>query len=140
MSQSGFQEQYRRFFYSDIQAFVWRTTLGWMVTASVLAFLLLCSLTLLFLPEGQIALVIFATPLALLLLAHLIKGPSCVFEIVTPLTRHRIPALDRLKAAKKFMERITPKILESQAGFNVPVQVSAATEPTPSTSTEPSVE
>lgn len=115
VSTTGYHEDYRRFFYSDIQAFVWRRNHGGTIASLLTAVPLIASIALLTQPDSEVAFAIVATPFAIALLLQLIAGPTCTFEIVTALQSHRVPAVRRLKTARRLMAQITPKILETQA-------------------------
>lgn len=115
VSTTGYHEDYRRFFYSDIQALVWRKTYGGTLASALTAVPLIASFGLLTQPDSAVPFAIVATPFAIALVLQLIAGPTCTFEVVTALQAHRLPAVRRLKTARKLMAQITPKIMGVQA-------------------------
>ena len=113
----GFYESYRRFFLNDIQAIlVCRTHTGKMWNT-------IWALGLLFF--GSIAAVVpdpiargillgLATPFALGLVINLILGPTCACHIRTAVQTERVPALSRVRAARRFIARVEPLIITTQ--------------------------
>ena len=123
----GFYESYRRFFLNDIQAIlVCRTHTGKMWNT-------IWALGLLFF--GSIAAVVpdpiargillgLATPFALGLIINLILGPTCACHIRTAVQTERVPALSRLRAARRLIARLEPLITATQG--DLPAEEAAA--------------
>lgn len=117
-------ETYRRFFFSDIQAvLVRRTHTGkiWnAVWGSGTAFFLIIALML----NGSAALVVagMAAPFALALLINLMLGPTCACHIRTAVQMERLGALNRIRAARKFIARVEPLIMAAQPEPPAPVR------------------
>jgi hypothetical protein len=116
----GFVESYRRFFLNDIQAIVvYRTHTGkiWAVV---------WGLGLLFFgtiaaavddPVGQGILLGLAAPFAIGLILNLLLGPTCTCHIRTAVQTERVPAVSRLRTARKFIARLEPLITTAQGAL-----------------------
>lgn len=139
VSTTGYHEDYRRFFYSDIQALVWRKTHGGTLASFLTAVPLIASFALLTQPDSVVPFALIATPFAIALVLQWIAGPTCAFEIITALQAHRLPAVRRLKTARKLMARITPKIMEVQA-IQTPESPASATSGNPPVAPEAGTE
>ena len=124
----GFHERYRRFYFRDIQLFAIRgtsrrATINWILAGALLLFLLLTVGS--FRSGGRflevitlIADVIVATPL----LINNILGPSCDVYIRTAVQEVRVPALGRLRSARKTLDVIRP-LIESAQGTMTSVEM-----------------
>lgn len=113
---SGYTEDYKRFYYRDIQAVVTRKTGRGVVWSTVLGlfavfFAALSSTT------GKDAAVVFwviAGSFFALLLANILRGPTCITHLQTAVSREELPSLDRLRKANKVIERLRPLIEAAQ--------------------------
>ena len=128
---SGFSENYRRFYYRDIQAIVVRKTDSG-GTASVILGILVGLTSLIWLspilnPDSRnVGFVLFCAIanglFALPLIINILLGPTCHCYIKTAVQIDRLYAVGRLRTAQKFLDRTRPRIAEAQS-------VPAATEP-----------
>jgi hypothetical protein len=111
-----FFENYRRFFFNDIQGVVVRRTdLGKMWNGIWASFALLFGLlSLAFESAGMIVMLSLAAPFAIALLVNMLLGPTCTFHIRTAVQTERIPAVSRIATATKFIARIEPFIAAAQ--------------------------
>ncbi len=119
----GFHERYRRFYFRDIQLVAIRgtsrrATLNWILAGSLLLFLLLTIAS--FRSGGRflevitlIADVFIATPLVI----NNILGPSCDVYVRTAVQEVRVPALGRLRSARKTLNLIRPLIETAQGAM-----------------------
>lgn len=113
---SGYAEQYRRFYYADIQAILIRKTdLGrtWNFVWSVLALVS----GLLALGVGFAAAIVFASVSAasvLSLLINLARGPTCQAHLRTAVHLEEMPSVNRLPIARKVLAAVKPRIEEAQ--------------------------
>ncbi|NJK91950.1 MAG: hypothetical protein HC904_09045 [Blastochloris sp.] len=130
-----FMEEYRRFFFRDIQAIQVSITqrhalistiflIGFLVSSLILALLLL------FAPAESLPFTIFSLILCLLfllgLLIHHLKGKTCRVTLTTAVQTLSIPSLSRLSQAEYFLKNILPKIEEHQQQLSsLPPLVSA---------------
>lgn len=128
-SQGGYSEDYKRFYYRDIQALIIRkTTVGRtanLVLASFAALFILAGL-----PDMDIAWRVFwfimsATMLTFLLI-NWVRGPTCVCHLRTAVQTEVLPSLNRLRTARKALRLLKPRIEEAQgqlAPEEIPGQV-----------------
>lgn len=113
-------EEYRRFPYKDIQTVLLRKTSSWRNTALVLL------LPILFLGGGLVVSIrrgypelawfwgILVGVLLLVLLVHLLRGPTCACRIQVPLGTADLSSLHRRRTARKALQRLRQKIVEQQ--------------------------
>ena len=101
---TGYTEEYKRFYYADIQAIVTRKT----GRGAAWNFFPPCSLFLFALVAvtrtGTAAGVVFwiLAGLSLLILAvNLLRGPTCICHLQTAVSREELPSLSRERTAKK---------------------------------------
>lgn len=121
-----YSEDYKRFYYRDIQAIVIRKTAVGKITSMVLAGL---SIPLLFAgvisSDGwQIFWFIVSGTLLLSLLIHSLYGPTCVTHLRTAVQTEDLPSLRRLWRARKVLARLRPLIVAAQGELN-PVEIPA---------------
>ena len=117
----GYVENYRRFFFNDIQGIVvQRTQMGKVWTAVWSVPLVFFALLAIFIDEtpGRIAFAIFAAPFALGLIVNLALGSTCACYIRTAVQTERIPAVSRIRSAEKFIAQIEPHIVGLQGDFS----------------------
>jgi len=116
----GFQERYRRFYFRDIQSIAIRgtnrrSTLNWILSGALLLFLLLTisafSSTSRFL---EVITIIADVSIAIPLLVNNILGTACDVYIRTAVQESRLPALGRIRRARKILDRIRPFIASAQ--------------------------
>jgi hypothetical protein len=109
----GYVENYRRFFFNDIQGIVVRRTqIGkvWIAVWSVpLIFFLLLTV---FINESpaRIIFAILAAPFALGVILNFALGPTCACYIRTAVQTERIPAVSRVRSAERFIKLIESHI------------------------------
>lgn len=113
-------EEYRRFPYRDIQAIILRKTASGRNTALALL------LPILLMAGGLVVSIrrdypefawfwgILIALLLLVLLIHLVRGPTCACRIQVPLGIADLPSLHRRRTARKALQRLKAKIVEQQ--------------------------
>jgi hypothetical protein len=110
-----FSEEYKRYYFKDIQAIVIRQTSAAGVLSRSLTLLAMAGLAaILYARRDSLWVTI---PAALLLLGFSIlklRGPKCVCHVITAVSMDRIPALYRLKTAEKTLRIVQPLIEEAQ--------------------------
>jgi hypothetical protein len=119
---TSWTESYRRFYYSDILALVVRNTVAFLIWSLVLGFLtalfvLFCVMT--SDTGGRITLGIIAAVFGVIMLIHLIKGPTCRVAVQTRLGREDLPSLRRVSTARKVIALLKPRIQAAQGELNV---------------------
>jgi hypothetical protein len=103
----SFSEDYRRFYFADIQAIITRKTRGGAVWSIVLAFMIACSLAAaLFLEKESIRIFSWSLSGAFLaiLLINILRGPSCICHILTAVQEDQLPSLHRLRLALRVID------------------------------------
>ncbi len=121
----AYSEDYKRFYFRDIQAVTMRKTATGkiinIILATVALFPLLGAFSVFFVSPRDIGLAIFWASIASFFLIFVLInsgfGPTCVCEIRTAVQTEEIPSLRRLWRARKVLRRIRPLILEAQGPF-----------------------
>jgi hypothetical protein len=109
-------EDYKRFYFNDIQAIITRKTIIGNVQNIVLGFLLLVFTLPAILNDGGWSAfwAAFAGVLLILLLINLHRGPTCETKLLTAVQTEKLHSLDRLKNAFKVMDRLRSHIQSVQ--------------------------
>ncbi len=124
----GFSEDYKRFYFSDIQAIVTRKTRHWAVGSAVIALCSMCYLGILLLPRNHQVGIFWWLLFGLFLiwpLVNLLKGPTCVCHIVTAVQEELLPSINRLRVADKVLP-ILESVIEHAQGRVSPEEMAAA--------------
>jgi hypothetical protein len=116
VTSSGYSEEYRRFFFSDVQALFirktrWGAGLNWMFGGFAV---LLSAMSFAVSNEGKIFLWILASLCVVAAGINAVLGPTCTVNIQTAIARHPLEPLQRLRAARKVIARILPVISAAQ--------------------------
>ena len=123
-----FRENYKRFFYSDIQSVILQRTDSHMLWSCVWgALALICGLIAFLVPGTPYA---SATLAALFLLAlgiNLARGASCTVYLQTAAQVQRISSLNRVRTAQKTMARIKERVETIQGPWEKQNRPSAQT-------------
>jgi hypothetical protein len=113
----GFAEDYRRFYFRDIQAFTVRQTNTWLGLGAGLGIpALLLALWALAVENvaGQVWLWIMAGTCGLFSLWNLLRGPTCVCHLRTAVQTEQLPSLNRLWTARRVLSRVRAAITAEQ--------------------------
>ena len=116
-STGGYSEQYRRFYFRDIQAFSLHKTKEWfavnlilgVVTGLFLLWALIVENT-----GGKITLGIISATLGIFLLVNVLRGSTCNCQIKTAVHLEELPSLRRRRNAEKVLARLRPLIEAAQ--------------------------
>jgi len=112
---NGYTEDYKRFYYSDIQAITVRKTIRFMVWNIVLLVFLISAGIAAYIYEFMApALYTTAFFSFLFLVINLSMGQTCVCELYTQVSTEELNSLKRLRTAKKVIKIITPLIEKKQ--------------------------
>jgi len=127
---TGYTEDYRRFYYKDIQAVTIRKTkrfLIWSLILPLLAFICANSGY----DDGpfRYAYWIAAAVFFLLFLIHVSLGPTCICRLHTHVSMEEIYSWRRVRTARKAIAIITP-LIEANQGTSSPTAESPAAVPT----------
>lgn len=110
---NGFSEDYKRFYFSDIQTIITRRTTRGTTWSIVLALILACSLTGAVFLEGESARIfflVFSGTIPVLLFINILRGPTCNCHITTAVQEDQLPSLNRLRMARKVIGTLRPAI------------------------------
>lgn len=121
VERTGYSENYKRFFFRDIQALTIRRTKTRLWANFILAILLVLSGLIVWAASDEwgesgllitagIAFVLFGIPLLL----NNLFGPTCACEIRTAVQKESLPSLCRVSKTRKVMNRIRPLIAAAQ--------------------------
>lgn len=114
---TGYTETYKRFYFRDIQAIIIRKTEAWKILGLVFSALAgLFGLIAIFGGDPIVAW-IFGSMAAVFLLAlilDLVAGPTCVSYLRTAVQTEELISLNRLRRARKTLERLRPSIAGAQ--------------------------
>ena len=114
---SGYTEDYKRFFFRDIQAITLRKTGGMRTRAAIYGFLAgVCALLALVIQDlgATVIMSIIGVPCAILLVANLALGPMSVCQIHTAVQSEELPSMNRLRRARGVLDRVRPLIEAAQ--------------------------
>ncbi|MGA2109051.1 MAG: hypothetical protein ABSH25_15575 [Syntrophorhabdales bacterium] len=130
----GLSEDYKRFYFTDIQAIVTRKTSRWIVEAAIVLLVAAgmtgCSLLLLSRPLGgfwmglSIILIIY-------LVYHLARGPTCACHIVTAVQEDLLPTVNRLRISRKVVPLLRSAVERVQGTVNAEEMAAAPVEDGP---------
>jgi len=120
VSRTGYTENYKRFYFRDIQAILIRKTAAAfagniVLTILALAFILWAVEVSEAIARGALSFLggLFIS----LLLLSLWRGATCVTHIKTAVQTEQLAAWNRMRAARKGMAMIRPRLLEAQGEF-----------------------
>ena len=125
---TGYRENYKRFYFRDIQALIVRKTSRWKITVAVWGAVSglfgLFAFSAASASEPVLAYILGSVAGLFLLgmAVDWVQGPSCVCQLRTAVQVEELPALDRLPWARKVLARLRPLIAEAQGQFT-PEQV-----------------
>ena len=111
-----FVEEYKRFYFRDIQSLMVHQSKSWIVATIVFA-VLAAGLIFLSVAFGDLVRLIagiIALIMILILVVNLIRGPGCVCHIQTAVQKQRLRSIFRVKKAQQIMDSLKPIILRSQ--------------------------
>jgi hypothetical protein len=125
-------EEYRRFYFRDIEAFIIRRTASRQIWNWVLLVLILITagpFVLAWRSEGSGGFLITAISVGafwgIFLLVNTLRGPTCRTHIRTAVQTEELPSLGRLPVARKVLARLQPLIVAAQ-GAATPEEMSGA--------------
>jgi hypothetical protein len=113
-------EEYKRFYFNDIQAVVTRKTAVGTIQNIVMGLLVLIfTLPAIFFDGGwSLFYTVVAAAMLLLLAIGLFKGPTCKTILMTAVQTEKLHTLHRLKTTSKVMDRLRVHIHQTQGRLN----------------------
>lgn len=127
---TGYTESYKRFYFRDIQAITIRKTrsgkLGSLICGLMAGLLALLAVAAFRSGNNVLAytLGICGSVALAALLVSLAAGPTCACELRTAVQTEQLPSLNRLRRARKVLNRLRPLIAEAQ-GRLAPEEIAA---------------
>ncbi len=111
-----FTEEYKRFYFRDIQSLIVHKSKSWLVWNFVLLSLAFVSALIAVAIDGieRFAPGIIAILLVSLVLISFIRGPGCVCYIQTAVQQQKLRSISRINKAQKIMDSLKPVIHGSQ--------------------------
>jgi hypothetical protein len=122
---NGFSEDYKRFYFSDIQAIITRRTRRGATWSIVLGLMIACSMMgALFLEKepARIFFWAFSGTFLVLLFINILRGPTCICHIMTAVQEDQLPSLNRLRVARKVIGKLR-RAIERVQGTLSPEEV-----------------
>jgi hypothetical protein len=115
---NGFSEDYKRFFFQDIQAVVLHKSITGKILNIILIIIsclsLMGALQMGFNSDG-IVLSAISGCLIIITLFHLISGPTCVTQLQTATGTTWLRSVNRLRKAERLLQTIRPLVEQAQA-------------------------
>ncbi len=113
---TGFSEEYKRFYFRDIQAIVARRTDLREILSAIVAFAtVVFGVMAVFTDSGWRGFFIVLSAISVVaLLANWLRGPTCVCHIRTAVQTEELSPLKRFRATRRFIERLRPNIEKAQ--------------------------
>jgi len=116
---TGYSEDYKRFYYRDIQAVITRKThsgnIWTLVFGIVTSIFVLRTVTV-----SGVAAIVFGSAGGFFLVCLLInwaRGPTCVCHLRTAVQLERLPSLNRLRTARKAIQKIKAELAGAQGAI-----------------------
>jgi hypothetical protein len=112
-----FQEDYKRYYFRDIQAVIIRATSRAMVLNIFLALFLSAMAAMWALSDtvGETVAGIFGIPALIFLTVNSLRGPSCVTYLQTAVHVEEVPSLNRLRRARRVLADLR-RLIETEQG------------------------
>jgi len=130
---TGYSEEYKRFYYRDLQAIVFRKTDSWRfwnlflgIVSALVVFVALMSSS----GDALGGWIGLAACLFVLFLINLLRGPTCACHVRTAVQAERLPTLKRLRIARKVVAQLKP-LIEAAQGPLAPEQLRPMSPPAP---------
>jgi hypothetical protein len=115
----GCAEEYKRFYFNDIQAVVIVRTAKYTLWAILLPVLALFLVGFMFSAENSTFLEWLLGIVVVAWLIHLAMGPTCKCWLQTGINKERLLMYGRVFAANRFWKRIEPDLSAAQGGFSL---------------------
>ena len=113
---TGYSEDYKRFYFRDIQAIITRKTEFGKIVNAGLVFLSMVFLAPALAATGALQLILGICA-AISILAFLLnwwRGPTCVCHIRTAVQTEKLPSLNRLRTVRKVLGILRPMVEQAQ--------------------------
>src|SRR5436190_8580724 len=129
---TGYTEEYRRFYFADIQAmFIRKTRDGAFINCMLGAIALVFIVLGIVLSEALLICLPFAGMCLVVAGINTVLSPTCSVEVQTAVATHPLPPLRRLRNSRRIIARLTSIITAAQ-GETTPEQLATITTAPPS--------
>ncbi|VGO14333.1 hypothetical protein PDESU_02892 [Pontiella desulfatans] len=125
----GCAEEYKRFYFTDIQSIVIMRTPVYLLWALLLPVLLLFMVGFMFSVEKAGFLVGLSCATLVIWFIHMLKGPTCKCWLQTGINRERLHMFNRVSAANRFWKRVEPLLRAAQGEFSLEEMEAEGTRP-----------
>ncbi|MDF7800629.1 hypothetical protein P4C99_14220 [Pontiellaceae bacterium B1224] len=116
----GCVEEYKRFYFNDIQAFIVVRSANYLVWAILLPLISACIFALgMNAGDGRPFVNGLGIVLLIFWLVHLVRGLTCKCWIQTGINKEQLMMIKRVRAARKFWSRIQPELVAVQGEFSL---------------------
>lgn len=114
---NGYTEDYKRFYFKDIQGISWRKTVEGKAINFVLALPMVVfgafGVSSNTVNDGLFFYIVTGIFLVLLII-NLVRGPTCEAELFTAVQTEKLVSLNRIKTMRKFLGRVQPLVIAAQ--------------------------
>ena len=114
---TGFVENYKRFYFRDIEAIIVRKTIHWAAALVIWVFLALCFLIAAMGTEWKLASLILEGLCVAFILGQIIRGPTCRTIIQTAVQTDGLPMLKRVRKTYRILAELIPLIETVQGEY-----------------------
>jgi hypothetical protein len=108
------REEYKRYYYKDIQAVYLRQTARMKIESFILGGIAAGFLLLAWFDLAPVLTYSLASIMGVGLLVNLLRGPTCECHIQTFIRREKLPSLYRIRTAQKALKILKPMVYETQ--------------------------
>jgi hypothetical protein len=129
VKQIGCSEEFKRFYFSDIQAIVIMRSQKYVLWALVLPVIALFMIGFISSLDNPAFLEGLLGVTLVFWVVHLVKGPTCTCWIQTGINKEKLPMFSRVSAANKFWRRIERELHEVQGRFDLAAMEAEGTRP-----------
>jgi hypothetical protein len=140
VSSVTFSEQYKRFYFRDIQAFIVIRTNTWIMIITLLLILALLLTGIAVGSGDSVASIVLGGFAALLLILTLVvglRGPSCRCYVRTAVQTEKLPSINRLRRAGKILAELKPFLDAAQGPMPATEAITPMNEPLPAAKPAP---
>jgi len=114
----GCAEEYKRFYFSDIQAVVLSRSSSYLLWALLLPVIAMFLSAFMIEADSRAFLGGLLAVTLVVWVVHLAKGPTCTCWIQTGINKERLRMFNRVRQANRFWQRIEPLLAEAQGAFS----------------------
>jgi len=120
VSNYGYTEEYKRFYFRDIQGIVLQQTSAWLIWTAVLGMIVVVGAACWLSKELALKIIgtIFGAPALLFFRINRAFGPTCRLYLQTAVQRELILPVCRIGASKRWLAKVQPLIEQAQGSLS----------------------